>query len=128
MIREAARQFSQTFLKEQVPIMESAKKMSNKVVSQTFAQGFMGIEVPDTYGGTGASFTDSLAVVQEISKVDPSVSLMVDIHNTLVQVMMKNYASNDQKNRYWEALGGLLRPVGSGVRVRRVCHENNGNP
>ena len=104
MIREAARQFSQTFLREQVPIMEASKKISQTVVNRTFEQGFMALEVPEEYGGVGASFTDSLAVVQEISKVDPSLSLMVDIQNTLVQPMMSKYASLELKDKYWENL------------------------
>lgn len=60
----------------------------------------MGAEVDPDYGGSGASFFSTLLMIEEIAKVDPSVSAMVDIHNTLVNNTFINYANEDQKQKY----------------------------
>nr|CAD7457683.1 unnamed protein product [Timema tahoe] len=60
----------------------------------------MGIEIGTEYGGTGSTFFSSILVVEELSKVDPSVSLYVDIHNTLVNALIMKIGTPKQKQRY----------------------------
>ena len=60
----------------------------------------MGVSVDTTYGGTGSSFFSSILVVEEIAKVDPSVSVLVDIQNTVVNNMIDKYGSIEQKKKY----------------------------
>lgn len=60
----------------------------------------MGIEVPEKYGGPGLSFTDSVIIVEEISKVDPAVGALVDIHNTLLNRALMKFGSPEQKEMY----------------------------
>ena len=60
----------------------------------------MGIEIPEKYGGPGLSFTDSVIIVEEISKVDPAVGALVDIHNTLLNRALMKFGSPEQKEMY----------------------------
>lgn len=58
--------------------------MDPAVVEQMFEQGLMGIEIPEEYGGAGMNFTAAIVAIEELARVDPSVSVMCDVHNTLV--------------------------------------------
>lgn len=60
----------------------------------------MGLEVPTEYEGTGTSFLASMLVVEELAKVDPSISALVDIHNTLVVALLVKVGSEEQKKKY----------------------------
>lgn len=60
----------------------------------------MGIEVDTKYNGAGGSFFSTLLAIEEIAKVDPSVSAMVDIHNTLVNRVFMVYANEEQRKRF----------------------------
>lgn len=60
----------------------------------------MGVEVDTKYGGSGASFFSTLLMIEEIAKVDPSVSAMVDIHNTLINRIFMLYADEGQRKKY----------------------------
>ena len=71
----------------------------------------MGIEIPEKYGGPQLSFTDSIIVIEEISKVDPAVAALVDIHNTLVNRSIMKFGSEEQKTKYLPRL--LTDMVGS---------------
>lgn len=61
----------------------------------------MGIEIDPKYGGTGASFFSSVLVIEELAKVDPSVSVFCDVQNTLVSLNFKYYASDELKEKYY---------------------------
>jgi alkylation response protein AidB-like acyl-CoA dehydrogenase len=63
-----------------------------------FDNGFMGMEIPETYGGSGLSFTAACLTVEEISRVDPSVSILVDIHNTLTNNAVRFWGDDDLKD------------------------------
>ena len=99
MFKQAARVFAQNLIRPRVTKFELDKAMPTSYVNELFEQGFMGIEVPEEYSGVGATFSDSLDVVKEISKVDPSTSLLIDIQNTLIQPLMANYATEEQKKK-----------------------------
>lgn len=64
----------------------------------------MGIEVDTKYGGTGASFFSTVLVVEELSKVDASVGLICDIQNTVINKLIKKYATEEQKATYFPKL------------------------
>lgn len=61
----------------------------------------MGIEIDPKYGGTGATFFSSVLVIEELAKVDPSVSVFCDVQNTLVSLNFKYYASEELKEKYY---------------------------
>nr|CAD7198790.1 unnamed protein product [Timema douglasi] len=80
--------------------MDDECRMDPGVVQALFDNGLMGIEIGTEYGGTGSTFFSSILVVEELSKVDPSVSLYVDIHNTLVNALIMKIGTPEQKQRY----------------------------
>lgn len=80
--------------------MDEAQAMRPELVRQLFELGLMGVEVPEDYGGAGSSFFNAILVVEELSRVDPSVGVLVDVQNTLVNNCMLTWASEEQKRRY----------------------------
>lgn len=60
----------------------------------------MGVEIPQEYGGAGLSFMTDILIVEEIAKVDPSLSVLVDIQNTLVNDLLITLGTPDQKQKY----------------------------
>lgn len=80
--------------------MDNAQKQDPEIIKGLFENGFMGIEIPEEYGGTGSTFMTSILAVEEISKVDSSVSVLVDIQNTLVNALLKKLGTPEQKQKY----------------------------
>jgi alkylation response protein AidB-like acyl-CoA dehydrogenase len=60
----------------------------------------MGIETSSEHGGAGASFTSAIVVIEELAKIDPSVSVLCDVHNTLVNTIFRTYGTNDQQDKW----------------------------
>jgi len=65
-----------------------------------FSNGLMGIEIDSDYGGTGSSFFSSIITVEELAKVDPAVSVFCDIQNTLINTLIRNLGTTEQKEKY----------------------------
>ncbi|OLY80998.1 Short/branched chain specific acyl-CoA dehydrogenase, mitochondrial [Smittium mucronatum] len=100
MMREAARKFATTVIAPKVAQMDENEVIDPEVFKGLFEQGFMGIETPDKYNGTGASFTSAIMVIEELAKVDGSVSVACDVQNTLVNTVFKKYANEDLKQKF----------------------------
>ena len=60
----------------------------------------MGIETPSELGGAGASFTSAIVVIEELAKIDPSVSVLCDVHNTLVNSVFQKYGTKEQQDKW----------------------------
>lgn len=89
--------------KEVAPLvskMDREGKMDGGMLKQLFEAGFMGIEVADKYGGGEMSFTQTCIVVEELAKVDASVSLVVDIHHTLNNRVVERWGTDSQKSKW----------------------------
>uniref|UniRef100_A0A8R1DVB6 Short/branched chain specific acyl-CoA dehydrogenase, mitochondrial n=1 Tax=Caenorhabditis japonica TaxID=281687 RepID=A0A8R1DVB6_CAEJA len=99
-IQESVRRFSVDVVKPLVRQMDDASQMDPSVIQGVFDNGFMGMEVPEKYGGPGYSFFDTILVVEELAKVDPSVSAMVDVHNTLFIPPVVELGTEEQKQKY----------------------------
>ncbi|KAH7394593.1 acyl-CoA dehydrogenase/oxidase [Pyrenochaeta sp. MPI-SDFR-AT-0127] len=80
--------------------MDEAEAMDPTVVEQLFEQGLMGIEIPEEYGGSGMNFTSAIIAIEELARVDPSVSVMCDVHNTLVNTAILKYGSENIKKEW----------------------------
>lgn len=80
--------------------MDEKEEMDPAIVEQAFEQGLMGIEIPEKYGGAGMNFTAAIVGIEELARVDPSVSVMVDVHNTLVNTAILKYGS-EQSRKKW---------------------------
>lgn len=74
--------------------------MDRQIIKGLFDNGFMGIEISQDHGGAGASFTAAILVIEELAKVDPSVSLICDVHNTIAGTTIRNYASQELLDKY----------------------------
>lgn len=80
--------------------MDEAEAMDPAVVEQCFEQGLMGIEIPEEYGGAGMNFAAAVVAIEELARVDPSVSVMVDVHNTLVNTAILKYGSEESRRKW----------------------------
>jgi alkylation response protein AidB-like acyl-CoA dehydrogenase len=100
MFRDMVRQFAEEQIAPLVHDMDQAAKLDPALVQTVFELGLMGIEIPEQYGGAGASFFTSVLVVEELSRIDPAVAVLVDVQNTLVDTCIMRYGNDDQRERY----------------------------
>jgi alkylation response protein AidB-like acyl-CoA dehydrogenase len=100
MFRDAVRDFAEGTVRPLVHQMDEAQRMDPSLIPQFFELGLMGIEVPEQYGGTGASFFTAALVVEELSRVDASVGVFVDVQNTLVNNAFLRWGSDEIKQKY----------------------------
>ena len=120
MFRDAVREFAQSEVAPRVARMEAAGEIDSELISMFFDLGFMGIEVPEHYGGIGANLFTAAIVVEELSRVDPSVGVLVDVQNTLVNNALMKWGSQEQLGRFLPRLSAgtvgayALSEAGSG--------------
>lgn len=100
LMAEQVSKFAQEQVGPKVREMDEAEAMDPVLVEQLFDQGLMGIEIPEEYGGAGMNFTAAIVAIEELARVDPSVSVMVDVHNTLVNTIIMRYG-DAQAQRTW---------------------------
>lgn len=98
--REAVAAFAEDEVRPRVTAMEQAAKLDPTLIPKYFEMGLMGIEVPEQYGGAGGTLTMVTIAVEEISKVDASAAIMVDVQNTLANYPITRYGSEAQKAKY----------------------------
>ncbi len=98
--RDAVREFAEGEVKPLVTEMDKNAQMNKELVKKFFEMGLMGIETPENYGGTGASFMTACLVVEELGRVDGSVSVLVDVQNTLVTNAFLKWGNEAIKERY----------------------------
>jgi alkylation response protein AidB-like acyl-CoA dehydrogenase len=99
MFQEAVRDFAAAEVAPKVMDMDREARVEPGLIDGLFEMGLMGVEIPEQYGGTGADFFTSILVVEELSRVDPAVSVLVDVQNTLVINAIIRWATDDQKAR-----------------------------
>lgn len=100
MFRDAVRDFAEGQVAPLVHEMDEAQRMDPELIPHFFELGLMGIEVPDQFGGTGASFFTAVLVVEELSRVDASVGVLVDVQNTLVNNAFLRWGSDELQQKY----------------------------
>ena len=99
-MQESASKFAQEVVAPKVRAMDEAEAMDPEIVERVFEQGLMGIEIPEEYGGSGMNFTAAIVGIEELAKVDPSVSVMVDVHNTLVNTTIMKYGTKETQRKW----------------------------
>ncbi|RYP27917.1 hypothetical protein DL767_007444 [Monosporascus sp. MG133] len=99
-MQEAVSRFANDVVLPRAREMDEAEQMDPALVEQLFEQGLMGIEIPEEYGGAGMNFTAAIVGIEELARVDPSVSVLVDVHNTLVNTAVVRWGSADLKRRF----------------------------
>ncbi|KAF5349307.1 hypothetical protein D9758_011765 [Tetrapyrgos nigripes] len=100
MIRETVRRFAAEVVQPKVREMDEKEQMDPSIIQGLFEQGLMGIETSAEYGGSESSFTAAIIAIEELAKVDPSVSVMCDVHNTLVNTVLRTYGTEEQKAKW----------------------------
>jgi alkylation response protein AidB-like acyl-CoA dehydrogenase len=120
LFRDSVREFAEAQVRPHVREMDEHAKIPRDLVNQLFDLGVMGIEVPEVYGGAGARFFHAVVAVEELSRVDPSIGVLVDVQNTLVINAILRWGSEDIKRRYLPRLASntvgayALSEAGSG--------------
>jgi alkylation response protein AidB-like acyl-CoA dehydrogenase len=120
LFRDSVREFANAQVRPLVREMDEHAKIPRDLVDKLFDLGVMGIEIPEAYGGAGASFFHSVLAVEELSRVDPSIGVLVDVQNTLVINALMRWGNDDIKRRYLTKLGAntvgayALSEAGSG--------------
>ncbi|KAJ5167296.1 Short/branched chain specific acyl-CoA dehydrogenase [Penicillium canariense] len=100
LMADTVSKFASEQIGPKVRDMDESETMDPTVVEQLFEQGIMGIEIPEEFGGAGMNFTSAIVAIEELARVDPSVSVMVDVHNTLVNTAFIKYG-DAQVHRTW---------------------------
>jgi len=92
-------EFADREIRPLVREMDDHAKIPRALIDKLFGLGVMGIEIPDSYGGGGATFFHSALAVEALSRVDPSIGVLVDVQNTLVINALLRWGSDDIKRR-----------------------------
>ena len=100
MLAEAVQKFANEKIAPKVREMDEAEKMDPEIVEGLFEQGYMGFEIPEEYGGSGMNFTSAIVGIEELARVDPSVSVLCDVHNTLVVTAILKYGTEESKRKW----------------------------
>ena len=100
MFQQSVRDFAIEKIRPLVHRMDHDAKMDTDLISSFFELGIMGIEVPDRWGGAGSTFFNAVLVVEELSHVDASCGVLVDVQNTLVNNAIIRWGNDDQKSKY----------------------------
>jgi alkylation response protein AidB-like acyl-CoA dehydrogenase len=104
MFRDAVAEFARTEVQPRVRAMEEAKRIDPDLIPLCFELGLMGIEVPEALGGAGGTLFMVTLAVEELSRVDASAAILVDVQNTLVNHPLLRYGSEEQKARWMPRL------------------------
>jgi butyryl-CoA dehydrogenase/short/branched chain acyl-CoA dehydrogenase len=120
LFRATVRQFAQENIAPMVRTMDEQQHFHSELIPQLFNLGLMGIEIPIEYGGSGGTFFEAILAVEEISAVDPSVGVLIDVQNTLCINALLRWATPEQKKIFLPRLASdtvgayALSEAGSG--------------
>ncbi len=120
LFRDSVYEFAGREIRPHVREMDEHAKIGRPLIDKLFDLGVMGIDIPESHGGAGASFFHSVLAVEALSRVDPSIGVLVDVQNTLVINALIRWGSDDIKRRYLPRLASntigayALSEAGSG--------------
>ena len=100
MFQSTVRKFAREEIRPYVREMDEAGVFRKDIIKQFFEMGLMGIEIPEEYGGQGGSFFQAVLAVEELSAVDPSAGVIVDVQNTICNNALMKWATAEQKSKY----------------------------
>jgi alkylation response protein AidB-like acyl-CoA dehydrogenase len=100
MFRASVREFAEGEIRKRVEEMDEQGHLDPALMKHCFELGLMGIETPEEYGGAGGSFFQAILAVEELSRVDASVGVFVDVQNTLVNNALLRWGNPEQKKKY----------------------------
>jgi alkylation response protein AidB-like acyl-CoA dehydrogenase len=100
LFRDTVRQFAEDKIRPHVKQMDEAGVFERSLLDESFQLGLMGIEIPESYGGSGGTFFEAILAVEEFSRVDASAGVIVDVQNTLVNNALIRWGNEVQKKHY----------------------------
>jgi alkylation response protein AidB-like acyl-CoA dehydrogenase len=100
LFRKSVREFAESEIVPRAGPMDHAGKLDPELIAKLFELGVMAIETPERYGGAGGTFFLSILAVEEISRGDASVGVLVDVQNTLVANALLRWGSDAQREKY----------------------------
>jgi short/branched chain acyl-CoA dehydrogenase len=100
LFRDNIRQFADEKIRPLVKEMDEKGVFEKDLIHDFFQLGLMGIEIPEQYGGGGAKFFEAILAVEELSRVDASAGVIVDVQNTLVNNALIRWGNEEQKKRF----------------------------
>jgi short-chain 2-methylacyl-CoA dehydrogenase len=100
MFRDVVRKFARTEIAPLVKRMDEHAKLDPGLLQKIFAQGLMGVDIAEEFGGQAGTFFQSILVIEELAAVDPAVSVCVDVQNTLVNNAIARWGTLEQKKKY----------------------------
>ncbi|MCB0704726.1 MAG: acyl-CoA dehydrogenase family protein [Saprospiraceae bacterium] len=136
IIRESARDFAETYIRPHVMEWDEAQHFPVELFHQMGEYGFMGVLVPENYGGSGLGYQEYITIIDEISKVCGSIGLSVAAHNSLCTNHILSFGNEEQKNKYlpklasgqWIGAWGLTEPnTGSDAGRMQCVAEKDGD-
>src|SRR5262249_51991024 len=120
LFQASVRRFAREQIAPHVREMDEAAVFRKEILRQFFELGLMGIEIPEQYGGQAGSFFQCVLAAEELSAVDPSAGVIVDVQNTIANNAILRWGNTDQKQRYLPRLASdtvasyALSEAGSG--------------
>jgi alkylation response protein AidB-like acyl-CoA dehydrogenase len=120
LFRDSVFEFADREIRPLVREMDDAAHIPQSLIDGLFNLGVMGISIPEAHGGAGASFFHAVLAIEALSRVDPSVAVLVDVHNTLVVSALVRWGNSDVQDRYFPRLAAgtvgayALSEAGSG--------------
>ena len=114
IIRESARDFALQYIKPYVLDWDENQHFPKEVLNKAGEFGFMGMIVPEEYGGSGLGYHEYVAVIEEISKIDASASVIMSVNNSLVCYGIEKYGNEEQKQKY-------LTQLATGEKLGAFC-------
>ena len=120
LLRDSVREFAEARVRPRVREMDERATIPRELIEELFQLGVMGIEVPEAHGGAGGRFFHAVLAVEELSRIDPSIGVLVDVQNTLVINAFLKWGSEEARARYLPRLASVtvgayaLSEAGSG--------------
>jgi len=100
MFQAAAREFAENEIRPHVAEMDRQGVFDHELIQQFFAHGYMSIDVPESYGGSGGTFFMAILAIEEFSRVDASAGVVIDVQNTLVSNALRRWGNEAQKKKF----------------------------
>jgi short-chain 2-methylacyl-CoA dehydrogenase len=104
LFQQEIRRFAHEVIRPKVRDMDEHARLDPSLLPQLFSLGLMSIDIPEDYGGQGGTFFQSILAIEELAAVDPAISVIVDVHTTLINNAIQRWATEDQTRRYLPAL------------------------
>ena len=122
MVAQAAKDFAKQHIEPNISIWDEKQIFPIEVFRKAGELGFMGVLVPEQYGGSGLNYHEYIAIIEEISKIDPSIGLSIAAHNSLCTNHMLSFANEEQKNKWLPKLAS-----GKWIGAWGITEHNTGS-